>query len=372
LNGNYPNYLNSRLVSPLFLVPDSSEFPRLRFWHWYSIWGGDWARVEIKVVGGNWVPISPTYDQTGGGIWTYPSIDLLPFAGETVQITFRLVSNSSNTSSGWYIDDVEIVTGPLVFNNPEVWDFGIRDWHTSRGTWEVGVATSGPDSCLVPPNCAATILDGNYANYTDTRLISPPFLVPPASETPILRFWHWYSIWGGDYGEVQIRIKDGPWQRILGPYDQGSGGWFPTSELLFSYADSLVQIAFHFVSNSSNTSSGWYIDSLEITGFPTNIEDWIPQSEPIDFNLSQNYPNPFNPSTTISYQLPRSGKVELKIYNMLGQEVRKLVDENQAAGQYTVQWDGRNYNGKPVASGVYLYRLKAGEFVETKKMLLLR
>jgi hypothetical protein len=91
-----------------------------------------------------------------------------------------------------------------------------------------------------------------------------------------------------------------------------------------------------------------------------------------DYILFQNYPNPFNPSTTISYQLPGLDNVGLTIYNLLGQEVRKLISEVQHPGQHTVQWDGRDSSGKTVPGGIYLYRIKVGRFIETKKMLLLR
>jgi len=90
------------------------------------------------------------------------------------------------------------------------------------------------------------------------------------------------------------------------------------------------------------------------------------------FSLYQNYPNPFNPTTTMIYNLPKPEHVRLTVYNMLGQEVVTLVNEKQAGGVYRVQWDGRNQEGMPAASGVYLYRLRAGEFAETRKMLLLR
>ena len=91
------------------------------------------------------------------------------------------------------------------------------------------------------------------------------------------------------------------------------------------------------------------------------------------FSLYANYPNPFNPTTTISYALPVRGKVKLAIYNLLGQQIRTLVNAEQPAGVHQVQWDGRNDAGKQVSSGIYFYQLKAGNsFLETKKMVLLR
>ncbi|MCK6623400.1 MAG: T9SS type A sorting domain-containing protein, partial [Calditrichia bacterium] len=90
------------------------------------------------------------------------------------------------------------------------------------------------------------------------------------------------------------------------------------------------------------------------------------------FRLFQNYPNPFNPNTTIRYNLPKALSVNLKIHTITGQAVKTLVSRIQPSGEYDVQWDGRDNTGKAVASGVYLYQLKAGEFVESRKMVLLR
>jgi len=88
--------------------------------------------------------------------------------------------------------------------------------------------------------------------------------------------------------------------------------------------------------------------------------------------LFENYPDPFNPETAIKYQIPEASRVTLKIYNVVGQEVRTLVDRFQNAGTYEIRWDGKDGSGRIVPSGVYLYRMQAGEFFEIKKMTLLR
>jgi hypothetical protein len=88
---------------------------------------------------------------------------------------------------------------------------------------------------------------------------------------------------------------------------------------------------------------------------------------PDQYALDQNYPNPFNPATTIRYGIPNAAKVTMKIYNVLGQEVATLVDTDQTAGTYNVRFDAGS-----LASGMYLYRITAGQFVQVKKMLLLK
>jgi len=97
------------------------------------------------------------------------------------------------------------------------------------------------------------------------------------------------------------------------------------------------------------------------------------ETRPEVYSLSDNYPNPFNPETTIKYQLPEAGDVNLEVYNMLGQVVRTLVSTNQNAGRYVLQWDATNDSGHPLSSGIYFYRIQAGgEFQSVKKMLLLK
>lgn len=93
---------------------------------------------------------------------------------------------------------------------------------------------------------------------------------------------------------------------------------------------------------------------------------------PEDFALHQNYPNPFNAGTTIEYDLPVPSDVRIYIYNILGQQVKILVDEQQDAGYKTKQWFGKNENGYRVSTGVYFYRIVAGDFQKTKKMMFLK
>jgi len=93
---------------------------------------------------------------------------------------------------------------------------------------------------------------------------------------------------------------------------------------------------------------------------------------PTEFALQQNFPNPFNPQTEIGFTLPRTTYVVLRIYNVLGEEIRTLVNGSYAVGQHNVIWDGKDNNGHPVSSGVYLYQLQAGKFIGSRKMSLLR
>lgn len=101
---------------------------------------------------------------------------------------------------------------------------------------------------------------------------------------------------------------------------------------------------------------------------------------PTEYALSQNYPNPFNPSTTIAYELPRASLIEIEIFNLLGQKIATLVNEERVSGRHTVVWNGRDENEVQVGSGVYFYRIRArelggtreAEYMLSKKLILLK
>jgi flagellar hook assembly protein FlgD len=93
---------------------------------------------------------------------------------------------------------------------------------------------------------------------------------------------------------------------------------------------------------------------------------------PIVYKVHQNHPNPFNPVTTLQYDLPEDGLVNITIYDMIGRVVNTLVNGSQTAGYKSIQWNATNNIGQPVSAGLYLYTIEAGEFRQTKKMVLLK
>jgi hypothetical protein len=113
-------------------------------------------------------------------------------------------------------------------------------------------------------------------------------------------------------------------------------------------------------------SSMFYTRTTVPASILTNLEG-DPETLAGSFHLAQNYPNPFNPLTTISFDLPKATKVVLKIFNILGEEVATLVSDRLSAGSYSYEWNAGNF-----PSGIYLYRLRAGNYIETKKMILMR
>ena len=254
------------------LVPPADQYPRLRFWHWYSLASAG-GIVEISTnLGTNWIQISPNYPNvnttTGGGIWSRPSIDLSAYAGQRVQFAFNFFGASGN-NLGWYVDDVAVVTGVPALNFPESFESGPGDWSVDFGTWEIGHPTSGPDAAHTGTNCAGTILAGNFPPYVNTRLISPIFLVP--SNSPALNFWHWYNFGGDAQGFVEISTDGSTWNQLSPNYYQygnTGGAWTNVVLDLSTYVGQKVQVAFHFGSGATGSAPGWYIDDLNITVSP--------------------------------------------------------------------------------------------------------
>ena len=132
-----------------------------------------------------------------------------------------------------------------------------------------------------------------------------------------------------------------------------------------------------FVGDADTTVLAQDVALQDIPSEPYNMDYTTHVSEPLQvvpnqFSLEQNYPNPFNPTTTIEFRLPKPHRVTLKIFNIRGQVVRTLVDEGKPAGIFKVDWDGENEFGERVSSGIYIYHIKAGEFVASRKLLLIR
>jgi len=118
------------------------------------------------------------------------------------------------------------------------------------------------------------------------------------------------------------------------------------------------------------------LDDIKVYNFPasgiTGVNENVQLGIPHEFVLHQNYPNPFNPTTEIQFSVPREDNVKLVVYDLLGRQIRTLVDETMHAGDHRVRWDGSDDAGRSVATGVYFYNLKSGDKMAVRKMMLLR
>jgi len=176
---------------------------------------------------------------------------------------------------------------------------------------------------------------------------------------------------GGNQGFMKVIIDSDTLMTVTEADTQTYAIYSQVNMDVSAYADGGIHnLKFFSVTDAGSGVTNFFVDDISLD-VVTGIGDPITNT-PTDFVLKQNYPNPFNPSTTIVYQLASNANVVLKIYNLTGQEIKALVNERQSAGSQQVVWDGRDYNGHQVASGIYLYRLRAGDLTQTKKMTLLR
>ena len=222
-------------------------------------------------------------------------------------------------------------------------------------------------------------------NYMYTEASSPnfpnkvahlttPFVDLSTGNNPRLVFW--YHMFGAAMGELHVDVYDnGAWvldvmTPLVGPQQLNqSDPWKEAIVDLSAYAVNPIQIRLRGITGSDYTSD-MAIDDVHFDVDPTGIEN--PEGLPSSFAMRSNYPNPFNPSTTISYQVPRQSDVRIEIYNMLGQKVRTLINNRREPGDYEAIWNSKNDSGAEVGSGVYLYRMVAGDFVQVNKMILMK
>ena len=198
---------------------------------------------------------------------------------------------------------------------------------------EVSECTSYPDAA-----CVANYCEGCWADYyLDGELINCDLSMDCVDLTSI------------DFGDCDM---------VLGI------GWINNNCVTVSgcdwIADSIDYSNAFFDSIDNCNESCSTISNDEITQIPTT------------FLVHQNYPNPFNPITTLRYDLPENSHVTITIYDMIGRQVKILINQTQDAGYRSVIWGATNDYGKPVSAGIYLYQIQAGEYISTKKMVLLK
>ncbi len=149
---------------------------------------------------------------------------------------------------------------------------------------------------------------------------------------------------------------------------------FQTLSFIKGAGTTSEQKSYSYTDKEVNTGKYTYrLKQIDLDGsFTYSAELSVSVEIPSEFSLSQNYPNPFNPSTTISFSIPQKSPVKLVVYDILGNEIKTILNNEKDAGSYHVKWNGFNDNGNSVAAGIYIYRIKAGDFVQEKKMMLIK
>jgi len=335
--------------NPLTLVNQVSlagyDYAELRFWTKWAIeptW--DFGTVEVSTNNGaSWTtlktstatkgsgrsPEQPTtswgYDSYVPGLdWKEESADLSAYAGLQIKLRFLLASDSGVERDGFYVDDIRVhgyqevaATGiqcsDIFFFNAKCNGVGAAQAMVKMtGDWTGETVTFDLDGNNIVSNVLSNGIN-SIAKMTVPHAGAGPHAI--TLESP-----------PGCFSPVNVTCV------VDAPFD-------PEWEALLAEYDALEQQA---------------------------------AAVPVKTALLGNYPNPFNPSTTFRYELSGPGRVSLNVYNMLGQLVRTVVNEDQGEGYHEALWDGRNEAGSTVASGIYVYRMSMGTFMDTGKMLLMK
>ena len=247
------------------------------------------------------------------------------------------------------ISDVFTISGSTDVSIVDI-DFIFKAQHTWFG--DLIVKLTAPDSTeitLIDRPGVPLTPDGNEGNNPDLILDDD---APESIETVTF----------GDLENVVGTFRPHPYALATFNGKNHVGDW-------------TIHVSDNVAADTGNLTEWGFIFTLEKITVISSKNSSLPK----EFALHQNYPNPFNATTTIHYDLKENGKVSLKIYNMLGQEVRTLVNKRQLAGQRSITWDGRNNSGQTVSSGIYIYRIwvstsskEAGDFIKSRKMVLLK
>jgi carboxypeptidase T len=215
--------------------------------------------------------------------------------------------------------------------------------------------------------------DSPTGNYGDQNTRSMTLALPiNAVTTPvaILSFYTRYDIDPLDNAYIQVSSNNGTnWTSVKYYYGQQLSWKQEVLDITdLVNASAQMKIRFLLVTNRGGNTDGFFVDNIKIQNYQDVLTGVGSEQEiPSRYDLSQNYPNPFNPSTSIKYQLPKAGYVKLTVFDALGRVVKTLVNENKPAGVYETSLDASQ-----LSTGVYFYKIEAGDFSDVKKMMLIK
>lgn len=253
----------------------------------------------------------------------------------------------------------------------EIADFGFPSNYVAYRTGEfVGGKGIPPLVAFLPlPNPQT----GDESEGPNDVVFAPPSFPDGLNDGIFVGFHGRFSLGGLANEEnplIYVDLKTQKYFHFIGNKEPNVGhldGLLATDSSLF-VADISPKGGF----DSASGNSGIIYQIRRKPGRTTAVEGAVSQTTPSGFQLSDAWPNPFNPQTTIHYQLPAARDVLIAIYNVRGQKIATLVNQRRATGLHTTRWNGTNDAGESVASGIYFYRMQAGDFVQTKRLLLLR
>ena len=350
---------------------------------------------SVTTIAGSTTPVNFNWTKSGSGGATYKWL-YKTGASYSDPANLRLASNN-----GGFDTLLTMTVGQL---DAYLAGLGLGLGDSVTGYWRVRAYTATDSMNSTTPDRQITfrralfsslVVSGNLA-ATDSTFTRPnastPSNTPPTSMSSNTTYFdktffkvsntgHYYIYSGASYDNYILLYQNSfnrtsPLTNAIGGNDDTTGTWMPefTGSLPRSAVNDINLIAnvtYILINTSySATVTGNWKDSIWGPGAITQIVTSVtPYGNiiPTEYALRQNYPNPFNPVTKISYDLPKQGFVSLKVYDMLGREVVTLVNEVKKEGRYLVDFDGSN-----LASGAYFFKLKSNDFVDVKKMILLK
>ena len=312
---------------------------------------------------------------------------------------FQIANNTDKDIDGFgcvILDNVQRTSAPFAFTNrwilPTLQKSGLASIHSGRaGTViknDAELYFAFGDIKLNDQEIEFEVLNDTVTISTlqelNTNLITNSFNV---NDNSTLLYSVFYgvndslcinnSLINNDMVNFKIEIIDDQNQQVLGVFDN----IVQSRQSIIEYENKSYQVNLQGIGNKSvklrlvvenNFTSEYSLSNIysfdqALGKTSTHTINWNDHTTVKEYALEQNYPNPFNPTTTIKYQLPKDGIVTLKVYDILGSEVATLVNEQKTAGRYEVSFDASK-----LASGVYIYKLQSGEYVSSKKMMLLK
>ena len=364
-NGNYSPNSDRRLVVQMNLA--NIARPMLKFNQKYAFeQNNDQGYLDISSDNAKWTNIA-AFTGNSGGIWEAMEFDIGALSQlSAAYLRFTTASNGAGVQQdGWHLDDIQVSDNykhaqiPFI-DSVEVDSVSKNYW--TAGTYEINIANahSGSQVWYCPQNNGGY----NYITLKGTVNLS-------SAPKPYISFWVRRADGGGGYYSFEVSEDGGQTWKVIKQLNFSGTAYTQAIYSLADYRESNVLVRIGLYSPYGS----YYLDDIEMadsTGYATGISD-LAGIVPEQFELSQNYPNPFNPTTTIRYALPTESKVILTVYNLLGQRIAELVDEIQTSGYHE-----KIFNAANLASGVYLYSLKAvssdgtKNFAVTKKLVLLK
>ncbi len=334
------NHQDEWLLTPQFMCSSNTQ---LTFWSYVYLGSinGDHYYVKISTDNGlHWTVLWDASALTGGwnNYQTPIAIDLSDYAGQQVKIAWHADDNNNEGMwYNWFIDDV------VIRNNYDTIRFADTEIN----------AKSSDATSVVKTNKSISKTDVKKS----TGLSVKPDKINRSARND--RMLMGYKVWRLLQGQQQ---NESTWIQIT-----------PYTILASQYTDANTIITENMIWAVKAVYTGNVLSpaafSNAVTIPPTPNDDEIMIEDTI---LHANYPNPFNPETTICYDLKEKSPIRIDIYNIKGQLIKILVNEAKSAGSYKVVWNGKDSNGKEVSSGIYQYRMQAGEYHITRRMMLLK